>query len=338
MKIGHVDLSAQVYVIAEIGGNHNGDAETAYRLVDAAAGVGVNAVKFQTYSAETLVHPSVEPVPLVKRHYATQRDRFKSLELDLEVYERIIAMCERLGLDFITTPFDLDILAQFAPRMPAIKIASGDLTYHALIRAAAAIGKPVFLSTGMATVNEIRTAAAFIPAAQRALLHCVSIYPLPDDQANILAIKTMGEAFPEAAIGYSDHTIGVEASVCAVALGARIIEKHFTLDTGQTPGDHALSLDPVGLAAMVRSIRRVEKMLGDGDKSPQPGETQMRSMMRRGLYAARDLDAGTTLTAEDVLCIRPVSSLPPDAVATLEGRRLRSALRELDPIVPDAFE
>ncbi len=337
MKIGRTDIRSSVYVIAEIGGNHNGEPGTAYRLVEAAAEAGVNAVKFQTCTAETLVHPSVEPVPLVKKHYRTQLERLKSLELDWEAYQRIMAMCAELGLDFLTTPFDLDILERFAPHMPAIKISSGDLTYRQLIQAAAATGKPVLLSTGMATLGEVVEAAGLVPAAQRVVLHCVSVYPLPDEQANLRAIPALAEGLPRAVIGYSDHTIGPEASLAAVALGARVIEKHFTLDRSQSPGDHVLSLDPAGMTALVRQIRRIEAMLGEVVKKPAPGEAKMRRMMRRGLYAARDLASGTVLSAEDILCLRPATALEPAAAGSLVGRRLVRDFKALEPIDAEAL-
>lgn len=332
MRIGSTDLDREVYVIAEIGGNHNGNPETAYRLVQEAARAGANAVKFQTYRAERLVHPSVEPVPIVKKHYATQLDRFKSLELAPEVYSRIIAMCSELGVDFMTSPFDLEVLREFAPHMPAIKIASGDLTYGQLISAAAAFGKPVILSTGMADVEDIAAAAALVPSAQRVLLHCVSIYPLPDDQANLRAITAMCRTWPDVPIGYSDHTIGPEACLAAVALGARVIEKHFTLDRTQVPGDHVLSLDPGQLGAMVGQIRRIQSMLGEEVKRPAAGEARMREMMRRGVYAARDLPRGHTITTDDLLFIRPTSAIAPTEADALVGTPLPDAVTELAPI------
>ncbi|MGB8276147.1 MAG: N-acetylneuraminate synthase family protein [Alphaproteobacteria bacterium] len=332
MKIGDRDTNVRVYVIAEIGGNHNGDPETAFRLVEAAAEAGVDAVKFQTYRAESLVHPSVEPVPLVRRFYATQLERFKSLELPWSAYERIVARCRELAVDFLTTPFDLDLLARFAPLMPAVKIASGDLTYRALVEAAAATGKPVLLSTGMATLQEVGDALALVPEGRRAALHCVSIYPLPDEDANLRAIPTLAAAFPDVTIGYSDHTVGMEAAAASVALGARIVEKHFTLDTRQQPGDHVLSLDPAGMAELVRRIRRVEAMLGSGEKRPAAGEGTMRAQMRRGLYAARDLPAGTVLSESDVLCLRPATDLAPAEAGLVVGRRLARPLKALDAI------
>ena len=289
-------------------------------------------MKFQTYKAETLVHPSVEPVPIVKKHYDTQLERFKALELAWEVYERIFAQCRDLGIDYMTTPFDLEILDQMAPHMPAVKIASGDLTYHELIEKAAATGKPIFLSTGMSTNKEVAVASALIPKEQRAVLHCASVYPLPDEQANLSAIRTMTESGHDAVVGYSDHTIGPEACVAAVALGARILEKHFTLDTTQVPGDHVLSLDPEGMKNMVDQVNRVNDMLGDGVKQPASGEGVMQGQMRRGLYAARDLDANAEITEDDLLIIRPETEFKPYEKDKVVGSRTAKPIGKLEPI------
>jgi len=338
MIIGSTDVAREVYVIAEVGGNHNGDPETAYRLVEAAAQAGANAVKFQTYRAETLVHPSVEPVPIVRKHYATQLERFKSLELSWEVYERIIKMCGDLGVDFMTTPFDLEILRRMAAHMPAIKISSGDLTYHQLIREAASFGKPVILSTGMAEMQEIAEAGALVPPERLALLHCVSVYPLPDEQVNLRAVTAMQQAWPDVVIGYSDHTIGPEACLLAVALGARIIEKHFTLDRSQVPGDHVLSLDPVGLLSLVGQVRRINCMLGSGVKRPTEGESEMRRKMRRGVYAARDLAEGARLINEDLRFLRPSGAYAPADAEGLLRCRLKRAVKAGAAISPNDLQ
>jgi sialic acid synthase SpsE len=335
MKIGRVDTAEKVYVIAEIGGNHNGNPENAYKMVEAAAKAGADGVKFQTYDSGKLVHPKVEPVPIVRKFYATQLERFKSLELSWDVYERVFAICAGFGIDYLTTPFDREILALMAPHMPFIKIASGDLTYHDLIRDAAATGKPVVLSTGMSVPEDIDPVTRLMPADQLALLHCAAVYPLPDDQANLLAIPTMAARWPQHVIGYSDHTVGIDACLGAVALGARIIEKHFTLDKSQVPGDHRLSADPANLTDMVTRIRRLEAMRGNGRKELAQGEENMRRQMRRGLYAACDLPAGHVLTAADLTVIRPTTAFAPYDLPSLVGRRLSQSLAALDDLRPD---
>ena len=326
MLIGRTDTDREVYVIAEVGGNHNGDAGVALRLVEAAAAAGANAVKFQTYRAETLVHPDLEAMPLAAKHYRRQFDRFKSLELSWDVYEVIIARCAELEIDFLTTPFDIQALEQMADFMPAIKIASGDLTFHPLIESAVATGKPVILSTGMADAEEIRGAAALIPATQRVLLHCVSMYPLPGEKANLRAIPALAEAIGETVVGYSDHSIGIEAPLAATALGARVIEKHFTLDNSQELGDHRLSIEPAELKSMVEAIRRIAAMLGSGEIGLTDGELPMRRMLRRGIYAARNLPAGTVISADDLVYLRPETGLTPASAGQLVGHRTANAI------------
>jgi N,N'-diacetyllegionaminate synthase len=334
--VGSREQGGQVYIIAEVGGNHDGDADKAHRLVDEAARAGVDAVKFQTYTADTLVHPEMESVPIARKLYKTQFERFRSLELDNEVYARLIAQCNALGLDFMTTPYDLEILNKFAPAMPAIKIASGDATYHDLIRMAAATKKPVILSTGMCNVDEIAAAVGLIPQEQRVLLHCVSTYPLPDEDVNLAAISCFLMDYPGATIGYSDHSIGIDACLGAVALGAVVLEKHFTLDRTIELGDHRLSLEPDEMAVMVEKVKRMHVMRGTG-KKPVASEGVLRQMLRRGIYAARDLEAGHSLTDEDLLLIRPLTSLGADQTDRVIGRRLAHAVKAREPIDPTAL-
>lgn len=335
MKIGNCNLSEEVYVIAEIGGNHNGNAEAAFQLVEEAAKTGVNAVKFQTYSAETLVHPSLEPLPIVRKHYKTQLERFKSLELSDATYEKIIAQCKALGVDFMTSPFDLNILEKFHPSMPAIKIASGDLTFQPLIEAAIKTGKPVILSTGMATIEDIDNAIAELPTEQIMLLHCVSVYPLPDALVNLQSIPYMQQRWPAIPIGYSDHSIGNEACISAVAMGARLIEKHFTLDCSQRPGDHVLSANPESMQMLVQSIRRITQMRGTWKKAPAEQEASMQQWMRRGIYAARDLPAGKILESKDMLYIRPMSPFAPTQTKVLIGKALAKPIAALEAFTLD---
>lgn len=340
MRIGSKDLTParnDVYVIAEIGGNHNGDPDTAHRLVAEAATTGADAVKFQTYRAETLVHPDMEAVPIARRHFKTQFERFRSLEFADEVYGRLIDQCDDLGIDFLTTPYDVELLEKFEPIMPAIKIASGDATYYGLIRAAVSTGKPVIVSTGFCNDDEVQAVARLIPSEQCALLHCVSIYPLPDEQVNLRAMERMAAQFPESVIGYSDHTIGPEACIAATALGARILEKHFTLDTTQVPGDHVLSLEPEPFGQMVAAVRRVAAMRGDGVK-PSLGENLLRRKFRRGVYAAHDLAPGHVIREADLLLIRPLSAIGAERADELVGKRVLLEIAAGRALEMDDFE
>lgn len=320
LKIGDNNLDTDVYIIAEAGGCHTGEPETVYQLVEAAASTGANAVKFQSYVAERLVHPDAVPLPIIGKTYRTQQDWFRRLELERSVYEKIIVLCKKLGIDFLTTPFDPETLDYFAPHMDAIKVASGDLTYSQLIAAAVATGKPVVLSTGLATIEEIKVAAQRIPKSQLILLHCVSVYPTPAELVNLTAITTLQKEFPDTPIGFSDHSIGAEACVAAVALGAKVIEKHFTLDRSQTPGDHVLSLEPDQMRTMVTQIKSVTKMLKSGKGLISPVEQDMRQQMQRGVYYARDLVAGHIMQLKDFMIVRPKSELEPINVESLIGR------------------
>lgn len=320
LKIGNSNLDTDVYVIAEIGGNHNGDPEAAFRLVEAAASTGADAVKFQSFIAERLVHPDAVPLPLAGKNFRTQQERFKGLELEKPVYEKIIQQCRDLGIDFLTTPFDLDTLAYFAPNMGAIKIASGDFTYAQLIDASVKTGKPVILSTGMAPLSEIKVTAQRIPKNQRIILHCVSVYPTPAELVDLRAIGALQKELPGTIVGFSDHSIGIEACIGAVALGARVIEKHFTLDRSQKPGDHLLSLEPDQMTSMVTQIRSVTQMLKSGKGLTSVAEQDMRQQMQRGVYYARNLTAGHIMQLEDFMIIRPKSELEPIDVEGLIGR------------------
>jgi len=289
------------YIIAEVGGNHNGSIDIALQLVEEAARAGADAVKFQTYQAESLVHSSEPPLPQAGTAYKSQSDRFKSMELSKEEWLAIIDACKTHSIDFLTTCFDIEMLEYFEPYMSIIKISSGDLTYHELIRKAASFGKPVYLSTGMASYAEIQHAAGIVPEDLLTVMHCVSVYPTPPNHANLGVIRQLQDYYLN--VGYSDHTIGNEACLAAVAMGAEVIEKHFTLDKDQAPGDHILSADPDDMFDLVNHIRRLEKMLGHN--KPDPIEVDMRRRMRRGVYAAKPIEAGKVIECADLLYVRP---------------------------------
>lgn len=326
MQIGKKNIiDCGVYVIAEVGGNHNGDIDKALELVSSAASAGADAVKFQTYKAENLVLPSLKPLSHVRSSYASQFDRFKSLELTNDDYLKIVSLCQQLGIDFMTTPFDMDALIKFSPQMPAIKIASGDLTYKQLVEKAAALNKPVILSTGMANVEEIDNALAWVHryTSQIVLMHCVSIYPCPDHHANLNSIQMMLEKWGgECVIGYSDHTIGSSACLAAVALGARVIEKHFTFDKNQKIGDHNHSLTQYELEDLIKQIRSINLQLGFADKKISEKEIDMRNWMRRGVYWKHSKNPGETINIEDFVFLRPENSIKPSELSSFVGRKL----------------
>lgn len=307
------------YIIAEVGGNHDGNIDTALTLIDIAKEAGCDAVKFQAYTAEKLVHPEAVALPQAKG-YTRQFNRFKDLEFTDQDWQRLISRCKEKGIDFLTTPFDLETLDKFKGHMKYIKISSGDLTYHRLLRAAAETGKHVILSTGMAKLHEIEEAAQFFNPDRLTVCHCVSIYPCPDDEANLGVLDLLSEF---KSVGYSDHTKGQIASLVAAGKGCDVIEKHITLDSSRPYGDHPLSLEPHELAEMVSNIRRIEKMMGK-DK-PAKGEDLAR--MRRGAYARRPISAGQIITENDIIEIRPFKGVYPQDVI---GTRAKQDFKELE--------
>lgn len=319
MKIGRLDTDTRVLVIAEIGNNHEGSLELAERLIHLAADAKADAVKFQTIVPEKLVSPAqTERIAQLRR-----------LCLPLEAFARLQRVAEEAGVLFLSTPFDCESVALLNPMVPAFKVASGDNDFFPLLEAIAGTGKPVLLSTGMADLAAVAAARACLEAAWRAhdlsgqlaLLHCVSSYPTPMEEANLGAIATLaGSGVPA---GYSDHTLGIDACVLAVPLGARIIEKHFTIDKAYSSfRDHQLSADPAEFATMVRRIREAEAMLGTGQKVPRQCEAGVAGAARRSAVAATNLPAGTVLTTANVLWVRPAGGISPAQAHNLVGRVL----------------
>jgi sialic acid synthase SpsE len=320
MRIGGVDTSNRVVIVAEVGNNHEGDFAVARRLVDLAADAGVDAVKFQTARADLFIGPS-DP---------ERRQRLASYEFSRAQWQQLAEQAHGRGLLFVSTPLDLLSLDMLVPLLDAIKIASGDITFTPLLDAAAATGKPIILSTGASTLDEIERAVAHVRARWQsaghagalAVLHCVSAYPTPPDQAQLRSIVTLADAL-DVTIGYSDHVLGIEAAVAAAALGARVIEKHFTLDKQYSSfRDHQLSADPDDMRELVSRIRAVEPMLGGGGKAIQQAESGNRPAIRRSVAAAANLAAGRVLTAADLIWLRPGTGLAPGQEQRLIGRAL----------------
>jgi sialic acid synthase SpsE len=331
MRIGDLDLRRTPALIAEIGNNHEGDAARALALAERSIDCGAHIVKYQLIEPERLV--SLDQTERVK-----QLTRFK---LPMAVYEGIARRVKARGGLFMASAFDLDSLAAALTFLDAVKIASGDLDFDPLIAAAARSGKPCVLSTGMATLAEVEHAVATfkgaLPAGGRleerlALLHCVSLYPTRPDQANLLAIETLRQRFG-LVTGYSDHVMGVEVAAMALARGAQLIEKHFTLDKNTSSfRDHALAADPGELARLAALVRGAQEILGDGAKSEAVADRENARAVRRGVVAARALDEGAVLSARDLDFVRPASGLSPTRAAEHTGRRLRRALRRHEAI------
>lgn len=329
MKIGRHDIGSSVLFIAEIGSNHNGDFALAKDLVVAAARAGASAVKFQTYHAEKLVRPDVPALAHVRALFKTQLERFRSLEFTPSQWRELAELARKEDCEFFSSAFDEDSAAMLDDFVPAYKIASGDLTNRPLIRSLAKRDKPLILSTGMATLDEIADAIKDIPADRLALLHCVSLYPTPIEKANLRSIPYLADRF-SLPIGYSDHTVGVTACLGAIALGAVIIEKHFTLDKSQPIGDHKLSAEPAEFKRLVEEGGAIRRALGEYDKPLSDRDS--RKSMRRSLVAVRDLPAGTKLAPEMLVALRPDDGISPSRIDEIVGRRLASGIKGGEPL------
>jgi N,N'-diacetyllegionaminate synthase len=326
MKVGSFDTDRAVLVVAEIGNNHEGNFDLAAEMIRQAAGCGVRAVKFQT----------VRAAQLVRRAETDRFARLTRFELSQRQFAELSELAHELGLLFISTPLSLEAATFLEPMVDAYKIASGDNDFFPLLEKIASTGKPVVVSTGVSDVSQVDATVRFLRGqweSQRksgdlALLHCVSSYPTPPHEANLASIPFLAEEFG-CTVGYSDHTLGTQAAVLAVAAGARIIEKHFTLDKHQSDfRDHQLSADPAEMAELINRVIEVDLLLGTPGKTIQPCEAASQTAIRRSIVAARDLKAGTTIAAADLKWIRPGDGLRPGNEALLLGRRLKRDLRE----------
>ena len=327
-------------VIAEAGVNHDGDVGTVCELVRAAAACGADAVKFQTFRADRLVTRSAPRAAYQRRtgEAGGQHSLLRSLELDARAHESMARVAEQEGIEFLSTPYDpesVDLLHKLGVRR--FKLPSGELTHTAFVRYVASKGRPLLVSTGMADLDEV--AAALEAVGQGGdppvtLLHCTSSYPADPAQANLRAIETLRQRFGRP-VGYSDHTIGAATACAAVALGARVVEKHFTLDRTWPGPDHRASIEPGALASLVSDLRAVEASLGSGEKQAMPAEAEARRLARRGLWTTRDLRKGQRLESSDVVALRPASGLPASALEAVVGRTLRADVPGNEPLRED---
>lgn len=331
MKIGSHDLAEKTLVIAEIGGNHNGSFEIAQEMVKKAAENGADAVKFQTYRAEGIVtRTAPSHVPnLVKGQ--SQFERYKNLEFSKKQYQELNELAKQLGVIFLSSVFDEECADMIDELVPAFKIASGDLTNIPLIRHVIKKGKPVILSTGMASIAEIRETINEIPKDLLIVLHCVSKYPAPIEIANLKTIPYLKKEL-DVPVGYSDHTLGNTACIASVVLGAVIVEKHFTLDKNQEIGDHRLSAEPQDLKCMVEEIRRVEAALGHYGKKVDAAEMETRKLARRSLVARMSIPEGTVLNKEMLISLRPALGISPNHIDQVVGKRTARSIEKDTPL------
>lgn len=328
----------KVFIIAEAGVNHNGSLDLGLRLVDAAKASGADAVKFQTFRADLIATPLAQKASYQQRTTSSAESQFemlRRLELDAAAHQRLIDHCRQNGIQFLSSPFDMqsaDLLASLG--VPLFKVPSGEITNLPFLEHLARKGRPLILSTGMSTLGEVEEAVHVLQSAgadQVTLLHCVTEYPAPYAEVNLRAMLTLKSAFG-LPVGYSDHTPGAEIAIAAAALGAEVIEKHLTLDRSLPGPDHSASLEPNELRQMVAAIRHVEAALGTGIKAPAPCELPNLLVARKSVVAARSLPVGHQMKAGDLDIKRPGNGLAPKFLPALIGRTLRSPV-EKDEII-----
>jgi N,N'-diacetyllegionaminate synthase len=330
----------RTFVIAEAGVNHNGSAKLALQLVEVAARCGADAVKFQSFSADKLVRRGAAKAAYQEQATGggDQHSMLKALEMSEALHRDLFDRCGEVGIEFMSTPFDEEAAAFLVGLgMRRLKVPSGEITNHPFLRFLAAKDRPLILSTGMATLAEIEQAVELIRGERARLglsgalaevltvLHCTSNYPAAADDVNLRAMQTIALA-TGLPVGYSDHTRGIAVSTAAVALGATVIEKHFTLDTGLPGPDHQASLSPPELAELIAQIRVVERALGSPVKEPTAAELPIRSLVRRSVTTRRDLAAGAILGPDDVCLLRPGTGIEPRDLEAVRGRALRAAV------------
>lgn len=325
-----VGTGCPCFIIAEAGVNHNGDITIAKQLIDVAIDAGVDAVKFQTFKAEKLASisaPKAEYQSHTTDEAESQFEMLQRLELSVDSHIELKAYCQAKDILFMSTPFDTesaDLLDNL--ELPVFKISSGEITNLPLLQHVALKGKPIILSTGMSDLTEVGQAVQAIKSTgndQLVLLHCVSNYPADSGDVNLRAMGTMANAF-QVPVGYSDHTLGIEVALAAVALGACVIEKHYTLDRNQPGPDHRASLEPDELVALIKGARMVESALGHGRKEPASSEADTAAVARKSLVAAKDIKAGTSLFADHIAIKRPGTGLPPFLHSYLIGLTLNT--------------
>lgn len=328
-----ISTKGPCYVIAEIGHNHQGDFETALKMIKVVASCGVQAVKFQKRDNKSLYIKAMynKPYDNENSYGETYGEHREYLEFGWDEYVELKRCAEENGVEFIVTPFDVksvDFLEELG--VTSYKVASGDITNTPLLEYIAKLGKPMFLSTGAASLEEVRIAYETVHRHndQICLMHCTAGYPTEYHDLNLKVIETLKKEFQEVIVGYSGHDNGILAVVIASMFGATVVEKHFTLNHSWKGTDHKFSLEPEGLRKQVRDLRRVDILLGDGKKVLQDFEKDARIKMGKGIYTSRPLSAGTIIGLEDVCFKSPANGTPPYLIGNIIGRRLKNTLEE----------
>ena len=323
----------KTFIIAEIGNNHEGSFDIACKLIEEAKKTGVDAVKFQTFKTEDFISP----------HEKKKFKRLKKFELSYEQFVKLSVIAKKNDLKFISTPLDIKSAIFLNNIVDCFKIASGDNNYYNLIKTVLNFNKTTFISTGLLGFAEVKSLLKFINKIQfnlsrLSLFHCVSDYPVSFEEANLLSIKFLKEKFP-ITIGYSDHTIGKEASLLAVSLGAKIIEKHFTLSNNFSKfRDHKISLNPRDMEQLVSSIRKAELMLGNESKKIQRGESKNLHLIRRSIYAAGNFHKNTIIKNNMIKILRPASFYQPNDIKKILNKRIKSRIKLYNTFLPKYFK
>jgi N,N'-diacetyllegionaminate synthase len=328
--------SKKIFIIAEAGVNHNGSTELAKKLIDVASDAGADAVKFQTFKAEKLVSRDAKKAAYQQENMQEESDSqyamLKKLELDVAIHKELIAYTQSKNIMFLSTPFDLESIELLdALGLEIFKIPSGEITNLPYLRAIAKLGKKVVLSTGMSTMAEVREAFKVLinngtKKEDITILHANTMYPTPMEDVNLHAMLSIQKEL-DVAVGYSDHTLGIEVPIAAVAMGASVIEKHFTLSRDMEGPDHKASLEPHELKMMVISIRNIEQALGSSEKKPSPSETPNITVARKSIVAARKIAKGEILNEENLTVKRPAGGISPMQWDEILGR---AATKEYD--------
>lgn len=320
-------------IIAEAGVNHNGSPELAKRLVDEAKKTGADIVKFQTAKLDSLVSKSAEMADYQKKNTGveeSQKEMLKKLLLDFEDFRGLKSYCDNTGIQFLSTPFDIESIHFLNDLQDIWKIPSGEITNYPYLVEIAKTGKEIILSTGMSTLEEIDDALDVLKtngAGKITLLHCNTDYPTPMRDANIRAMLTLKEKFG-CPVGYSDHTEGIEVPIAAVAIGAEVIEKHFTLDRNMEGPDHKASIEPDELSSMVKAIRNIEEALGDGIKSPSESEKANITIARKSIVARRDIMTGEIFSEDNITAKRPGTGISPMRWPEVLGKKAARDFKE----------
>ena len=321
------------FIIAEAGVNHNGSLELAKKLVDAALEAGADAVKFQTFKSENFVTQNADMAGYQQKNTGEKQSQFemlKKLELDYDDFTELKKYCDEKGIIFLSCPHTEDALDFLEPLVPAYKIGSGDLNNLPFLEKAAKKNKPIILSTGMSSLEEVKKAVETIKKAGNEdiiLLHCVTNYHCPFEEVNLRSMLTLKKEFNLPA-GYSDHTLGITASIAAVAMGAEALEKHFTTDKNLPGPDNGLSLEPKELKEMVKAVKDVEKALGTGIKEPTEKEKEFKEIVRKSIVAKRDIPIGTEITSDMLIIKRPGIGIKPEDIDKVAGRKTKTNIKK----------